>query len=85
LTDKDVEDVLDRVQARLDEKRQATGVALTVPREGFRRDNGWLFVTVAPADSNVRTTDYVDLLGEVEDELHTEGLNHVFLVVALAD
>ncbi len=85
LTDADIEHVLDRVQARLDEKRQATGVALTVPRGAFRRDNDWLLVTVAPADESVGTNEYVELLGEVEDELHGEGLDHVLLVVALAD
>lgn len=68
--------------ARKDE-RQTTGVALAVPRQGFRRDDGWRFVTVAPADSSVSTTDYVDLPGDVEDDRHAEGLNHVLLVVAV--
>jgi hypothetical protein len=83
--DPEINRVLARVQSRLDEKRQTTGVALAVAPGGFRRDNGWLFITVAPGTKDVRTTDYVDLLGEVEDELHTEGLRHVLLVAALAD
>ncbi len=79
-TEPDVRALLARVQKGLDAKRASTGVALFVPDDGYRHEDGLLVVLAAPAKSGIRAFDYVRVLGDVEDELRAEGIDNVVLV-----
>jgi hypothetical protein len=64
-----IEKLIKDVQTRLNAKRRPTGIALKVAQSGYRQDDDWLYLVVTPEKENVRVYDYVEALGEVEDEL----------------
>ena len=84
-TKREVNQILKQVQAHLDAKRDATGIALAVPKGGYHADDGWLTIIVSPAAKGIRAYDYVEALSDVEKELREEGLEQIVLVPAMAD
>jgi len=84
-TEAQIQETLKRIQRVLDERREATGYALEVPENGYRQDDGWLYVIVALAQADVRAYDYVEALEDAEKVLRDSGIENVLLVPALAD
>jgi hypothetical protein len=84
-TQSEIDSIIRDVQARLDVKRQANGLALHVPPDGYLQDEDWLSVIVEPDVPGVRAYDYVDALGALERDLRKSGIEKVVLVPALAD
>jgi hypothetical protein len=85
LTDDQVHAIVNDIQERLNTKKLFRGVALHVPEGGYRQDDDWLVVVVAPEKPGIRAYDYVEVLGEVERELKESGVRNVILVPEMAD
>jgi len=84
-TQGEIDSVLRDVQARLDARRLSMGLALHVPKDGYLQDEDWLSVIVEPDAPGMRAYDYVDALGDIEQELRKSGVDHLVLVPAIAD
>jgi hypothetical protein len=84
-SEQEIQRIVKQVQSRLDARRGATGLSLKVPKGGYREDDEWLHVIVAPVKNGVRAYDYVEALGEIESDLRDSGIDHVLLVPAMAD
>ncbi len=85
LSHQEIEDIIRDVQRRLDSRRSASGIALTVPEGAYRQEDEWLTVVVRPRENGVRAYDYVETLVEVDDELRRDVVEKVVLVPAMAD
>jgi hypothetical protein len=77
--------IVQAVQAKLDAQRETTGLDLLVPKGGYLEEDDWLSVVVTPAVPGIRAHQYVDALGQIEQELRASGVDHVLPVPALAD
>lgn len=84
-TPQQIQGVLREVQRRLDAKPGTSSLALSVPPDGYLEDDDWLNVIVSATAPGVRAHQYVEALGEVEQELRADGIDRVLLVPALAD
>ncbi len=62
-----------------------TGVGLHVPPGGYVQDDDWLSIVVAPDTEGMRAYQYVDALGEIEDELRQGGMEKIVIVPAIGD
>ena len=84
-TDKQLQDLWDRVQRRLDAYCRDRDFGLKV-RDAVAEVDDWVHFIVTPDKEGVRAYDYVEALSDVEDELHRdEGEKHVKLVPAVPD
>jgi hypothetical protein len=84
-TQAEVDAIIREVRTRLEDRRQATGMDLHVPPDGYVQDDDWLSVIVTPVAPGMRAYQYVEALGELERELRNRGVDHVLLVPAMAD
>lgn len=85
LTDNQIQEIVADIQGRLNARKASGGPALHVPQDGYRQDDDWLVVVVAPEEPGIRAYDYVQVLSDVERGLKESGKDHVLLVPAMAD
>lgn len=84
-TPQQIAQILGDVRKHLEERKASFGFELKVPPDGYLLDDDWMTVLVVPASGAVRASQYVEALGEVEDDLRAEGHHDVLLVPALVD
>lgn len=84
-TSAEINTIVHDIQMKLDARHRAGGPNLRVPPDGFMEEDDWLNVIVEPIAAGIGAYQYVQALGEVEQELRAEGMQHVLLVPALAD
>lgn len=82
-TKRQIQQIVKEVQTRLDARRNETGLALAVEKNGYTQDDNWLHVVVSPTKNGIRAYDYVEALSDVERELREAGIEQVVLVPAL--
>lgn len=81
----EIDAILQNVQQKLVTKKNATGLALRVPAGGYVQNDDWLSIIVEPETAGMRAFQYVDALGEIEDELRDGGLEKVVIVPAIVE
>lgn len=84
-THAEIDTIVRDIQSKLNARHLAGGPDLRIPPDGFSEEDDWLNVIVEPAGPGVRAYQYVQTLGDVERELHADGMRHVLLLPAVAD
>src|SRR5690606_29860472 len=73
--------IIDRVQARLDELGSPTGVRLQVDVEDSKWDDGWFYVSVANlSPGKIRASEYSEWYTQIERELRKDETINTILV-----
>lgn len=85
ITHSEIPAVIKDIENRLIAKGRERKIILKVEDQDYHLEDDWLYVTVAPDQKGIRPYDYAELLGEVEKELRSEGIDNVLLVPVIPD
>ena len=80
-----IDEILDIVQSKLDERTRPQGVELRVDRHDSKLEDDWLYIVVTSPVPKVRPSIYSEWFSEVEKELREEDIDHVLLIPAVPD
>lgn len=71
----------DEVQRLLDDSSLGKTHRLLVVREATREEDDWLYIVVAPERPGIRALEFVDVLGDVEQQVRQSQHRNEILVV----